>query len=41
MSLLEVVFYFSTSDAQVLALNLMEFSFSRKLPEGVSFIKTR
>lgn len=35
MSLLEVVFYFSISDAQVLALNLMEFNFSGKLPEGI------
>lgn len=35
MSLLEVVFYFSTSDSQVLTLNLMELSFSGNFPEGV------
>lgn len=40
MSLLEAVFYFSTSNAQVLALNLMEFIFPRKLPEGIRFVKT-
>lgn len=35
MSLLEDVFYFSRSDARDLALNLIEFSFSGKLPKGL------
>lgn len=40
MSLPEVVFYFSESDARDLALNLIEFSFSGKVSEGLYFIKT-